>query len=291
MNNECLKRFASAVSDLFEDGWLRLWTMEEALESSNYYEQLGFPWCLGAVDCASWTWEAYPIEYQGMCKGKDRKPTVRMEVTTDDFLRIHWLNFGIPGSKNDIQIVNQSPFFNRIRSGRWPPACPSLNICGYAMKTFYFLADGIYPRLRFFVTTISSPSTAKEEAFCLQQEGARKAAERVFAVLFEQFAVLCRPSRLRDIKDMINIVKCCCILHNMIQVERKDKYTRSLEVMLPSYDIPEPEGLQLVIAPEESLAAANFWRENLATVESPADHAALKTSLVEYIWAKKGQIA
>jgi Plant transposon protein len=141
-NNECLKRFSSAVADLFEDEWLRLWTMEEALESSRHYEQLGFPGCLGAVDCASWVWEACPMAYQGMCKGKDRKPTVRMEVITDDFLRIYWLNFGIPGSKNDIQIVNQSPFFNRIRSGRWPPACTTLNICGFALKTFYFLADG-----------------------------------------------------------------------------------------------------------------------------------------------------
>jgi hypothetical protein len=42
------------------------------------------------------------MAYQGMCKGKDRKPTVRMEVIMDDFLKIYWLNFGIPGSKNGI---------------------------------------------------------------------------------------------------------------------------------------------------------------------------------------------
>jgi hypothetical protein len=231
--------------------------MEEALESSRHYEQLGFPGCLGAVDCASWVWEACPMAYQGMCKGKDLKPTVRMEVTMDDFLRIYWLNFGITGSKNDIQIVNQSPFFNRIRSGRWPPACPSLNMCGFALKRFYFLADGIYPRLRLFCTTIPSPAKAKEKAFCLQQEGARKAAERIVAVLFKQFAIIYRPSRLRDMKDMINIAKCCCIFHNIIQ-ERKDRYTVSLEVMLPSFDIPEPEGLQLVTVPEDPLAAAKF---------------------------------
>jgi Plant transposon protein len=115
----------------------------------------------------------------------------------------------------------------------------------------------------------------------VQQEGARKAAERIVAVLFKQFAIMYRPSRLRDMKDIINIVKCCCILHNTIQEERKDRYAGSLEVMLSSFDIPEPEGLQLVTVPEDPLAAAKFWRDNLATMESPTDHAALKQALVE----------
>jgi hypothetical protein len=147
------------------------------------------------------------MAYQGICKGNDHKPTVRMEVITNDFLSIYWLNFGIPGSKNDIQIVNQSAFYNRIRSGCWPPARPSLNIFGFALKTFYPLADGIYLHLRFFCTTIYSPATAKVKSFCVQQEGARKAAERVFSVLFKKFLILHSPSRIRYMKDMINIVK------------------------------------------------------------------------------------
>jgi hypothetical protein len=62
----------------------------------------------------------------------------------------------------------------------------------------------------------------------------------------------------------------------MIQEERKEKYTGSLQLMLPSCEIPEPEGLQLVTMPEEPLAAANFWWDNLATMESPTEHSALK---------------
>jgi hypothetical protein len=57
--------------------------------------------------------------------------------------------------------------------------------------------------------------------------------------------------------------------------------------LLPSYDIPKPEGLQLVIAPEELLAAENFL------VGQPGDHGLsggsfrVQESLVEYIGRRR----
>jgi Plant transposon protein len=106
-------------------------------------------------------------------------------------------------------------FFNRIIVGSWPRSCPDMDIAGFPLTWFYFLSDVIYPSLRFFVSSISGPRTAAEKMFYAQQEGARKAVERVFAVLFKRFHVLYRPSRLWHIEDMTAIVKTCVILHNM----------------------------------------------------------------------------
>jgi Plant transposon protein len=89
-----------------EDDWDRL---------TREYAQLGFPGCIGCVDCASWQWDCCPISWQGQCRGKEKRMTVRMEVITDDYLRIYWCNFGAPGARNDIQICHHSDLFNRIR--------------------------------------------------------------------------------------------------------------------------------------------------------------------------------
>jgi Plant transposon protein len=58
--------------------------MGEAQEIERQYRSLGFPGCLGCLDCASWQWDMCPIGWQGICKGKDFKPTLRMEVVCDD---------------------------------------------------------------------------------------------------------------------------------------------------------------------------------------------------------------
>jgi Plant transposon protein len=138
-----LKMFAEGVVVTFEAEWLRLPNEEEIRRIEKEYANLGFPGCLGCVDCASWSWEMSPIGWQGMYKGKDSKPAVRMEIICDDFLRIWWLNYGSPGAKNDINIYEQSDFFNKLRIGAWPTVLPEINIGDYSLKWFYFLCDGI----------------------------------------------------------------------------------------------------------------------------------------------------
>jgi hypothetical protein len=142
-NAQCVKKFCAAVVELFEGQWLRLPTMDDIREIEIQYRKLGFPGGIGCLDCASWEWDACPIGWQGLCKGKDSKPVLRMEGICDDFLWIWWVNFGAPGAKNDVQIFHHSPLFNSIRTGVWPPALPQIDIAGYPLKWFYLLTDGI----------------------------------------------------------------------------------------------------------------------------------------------------
>jgi hypothetical protein len=79
--------------------------------------------------------------------------------------------------------MNQSKVFNNLRTGRWPPACPDIDICGFKLKWFYLLSDGIYPAVRYLVSSFNRPWILKENLYAKQQEGARKAVERVFGVL------------------------------------------------------------------------------------------------------------
>jgi len=114
---------------------------------------LGFPGCIGYLDCAGWECDACPVVWHANYKGAAKKPTLRLEAVCDDYLYCWHLNLGVPGSKNDLNILYASSLFQRIRQGSWPTSQPKSTIAGMALTWFYYLTDGIYPDWRVFVKT------------------------------------------------------------------------------------------------------------------------------------------
>jgi hypothetical protein len=141
----CVKQFCAAAVDAFGDQYLLLPFANDLKRIEAKYSNLGLPGCIGAVDCASWQCGACPIAEQGLHRGKDGKPTLRLEAWCDDRLWIWSLFFGIPGSRNDINIMNVSPLFQSIRAGTLPPARPATNVEVLDLTWCYFLVDAIYP--------------------------------------------------------------------------------------------------------------------------------------------------
>jgi hypothetical protein len=128
--SECLKHFCAAVVNRFASNYLRSSTLEDLQAIEAEYCKLDFPGCIGCLDCVSWSWDKCPVVDQGRYGGRDKNPNVRMEVICDDKLRIWHLFFGVPGSRNDINIVNMSPLFLMIRTGTWPPGKPQRQFLG-----------------------------------------------------------------------------------------------------------------------------------------------------------------
>jgi Plant transposon protein len=190
---ESLHRLCSAVRKRFETEWLRRPNADELAAIEQHYATLGFPGCIGCVDVASWTWKNCPVGWQGQHIGKDKRPCNRLEVVCDDFLRIWHCNFGAPGARNDINIYNQSRYFNDIRSGSWPAVAPSISIEGFELGWYYLLRDGIYPRLKHLVSSMNATSP-RNKPFANQQEAAQKAVEHAFAVLFQRINIIYQPS-------------------------------------------------------------------------------------------------
>jgi hypothetical protein len=117
-----LKKVAEVIFCRFAAEWLRLPKIDEIAVIERHYRALGYQGCIGCVDCASWSWAMCPIGWQGLF-GKDKKPTIRMEVICDDYLILWWMNFGAPGAKNDINIFYQSPFLTRSERAVGHPRC------------------------------------------------------------------------------------------------------------------------------------------------------------------------
>jgi Plant transposon protein len=168
----------------------------------------------------------HPRALQGIHIGKDGIPNLRLECVCDLDLYIWHLSFGYPGVMNDLNILNLSRLFSKVLAGTFPPVKALYTIGDQEFDWVYFLTDGIYPKWRTFVQSLSSPTGSSQTRFASKQEYVRKCVECVFVVLFARFRILCTPSRLWDNGDMAEIMSACAILYNMIVVERKDGYSR-----------------------------------------------------------------
>jgi len=155
-----------------------------------------------------------PIAWHGMYIGHYREPTIILEAVASQDLWIWHDFFGMPGSLNDINVLDWSSIFAAFAEGRIAPVNYTINGHEYTMG--YYLLDGIYPNWSTFVKTIPRPLGAERKYFASKQESARKDLERAFGVLQSCFAIMRGPVRYWDEEMLAYIMKACIIMHNMI---------------------------------------------------------------------------
>ncbi|CAL9018056.1 unnamed protein product [Prunus brigantina] len=249
---ESMKRFVQAVIDIFGENYLR--------RPNN-------------ADISR-------LLAEGMyARGDHREPSLILEAVASKDLWIWHAFFGLPGSHNDINVLEHSPLFSDLREGRAPPANYSINGHDYTMG--YYLADGIYPSWATFVKTIPCPQGPKAKNFAAAQESARKDVERAFGVLQARFAIIRGPARFWDREMLQRIMKACIIMHNMIiEDERDDRLPRD-------YDVRNGESIDLVISHERTIEFQAFIRNHIR-IRDKGTHNMLQADLVEHLWGWRG---
>ena len=84
-------------------------------------ERRGFPGMLGSVDCMYWHWEKCPYAWKGMyTRGDHGVPTIILEAVASHDRWIWHAFFGVAGSNNDINVLNQSHLFVEQLRGEAP---------------------------------------------------------------------------------------------------------------------------------------------------------------------------
>lgn len=78
--NLCLDKFCISVSAGLNGTYLREPTTADIERIEQESRLVGFPYCIGCLDCSGWKWKNCPKAIQGIMKGKDGRPTVKMEV-------------------------------------------------------------------------------------------------------------------------------------------------------------------------------------------------------------------
>jgi hypothetical protein len=276
---ECLDKFARGVIELFRGEYLRPPTREDLERILRLNESRGFPGMLGSIDCMHWRWEKCPLAWRGQfTRGDYGVPTIILEAVTSHDLRIWHAFFGVAGSNNDLNVLNQSPLFFDAIKGEALQVHFSVN--GNEYNTGYYLADGIYPEWAAFMKSILAPQTEKHKLFAEYQEGARKDVERAFGVMQSRFSIVRRPARLWKRKSIARIMLACVILHNMIVEDEKEDET--IEI-----NLNESPGASIVLPPEVNVGGNLCFRDVLrrkATLHSRPQHTQLKSDLIEHIW-------
>jgi hypothetical protein len=164
--------------------------------------------------------------------GHKGSPTIILEAVASKDLRIWHAFFGMPGSHNDINVLQRSPIFDGIANGTTPPVNFVVNGNSYSMG--YYLADKIYPDWSTLVKTRSQPANAKDCVYAKAQESVRKDMERTFGVLRARFRIAMNPRRLWSMTDMNDIVTTCVILHNMVVEDERHLHTDACEFLEPN---------------------------------------------------------
>ncbi|XP_018459674.1 protein ALP1-like [Raphanus sativus] len=282
----CVENFVEAIIDLFGDQYLRRPTQDDLQRLLHQGEIRGFPGMIGSIDCMHWEWKNCPTTWKGQFSRGSRKPTIVLEAVADYDLWIWHAFFGLPGTLNDINVLDRSPVFDDIIYGQAPQVNFSVNGNPYSMA--YYLTDGIYPKWATFIQSIKLPQGPKAALFANKQEAVRKDVERAFGVLQARFAIVKNPARCWDIVKIGKIMRACIILHNMIvENERVDGTQHDLS----GFQQGEDDGSSSVNDDFSIDSPPNIADEDSVRISilDKKAHQRLKRDLVEHIWRKFGR--
>ena len=195
---KCVKRFAVGIVQVFGPEYLRAPNAQDIARLLEYNKARRFPVMLGSIDCMHWSWKNCPAAWHGQFQWHKKDSTIILESVADHETWIWHAFFGMPGSCNDINVLQRSPLMTRIAKGETPPVQYVAN--GQTYNYGYYLADGIYPRWQTFVKPVVKPLGKKEVDFHSAQAAARKDMERAFGILQSQFVIVRGSARFWDQK-------------------------------------------------------------------------------------------
>jgi hypothetical protein len=117
---ESLKHFVKVVVDIFGDEYLRAPNARDTGRLMTMNNARGFPRMLDSIDCMHWRWDKCPTAWRGAYTGHKDGTTMILEVVASQDLWIWHACFGLPGSLNDISVLNKSPLFQSLTFGMTP---------------------------------------------------------------------------------------------------------------------------------------------------------------------------
>jgi hypothetical protein len=186
----------------------------------------------------------------------------------------------MPGSHNDINVLDHSSLFKNLLYGLAPKCEYTIN--GNTYNQGYYLADGIYPDWATLVKTLLQPQGLEQKHFVKMQEARRKDVERAFGVLQARFAIVSRPARGWKHHNLKNIMKTCIILHNMIVEDEHNSYLQYV------YNGKASAVITLVEVVREGQISFASFLDNYNSMKDADTHIQLQNNLIKHQWEIKG---
>ena len=157
-----LKKFAVGVVELYGEKYLRSPTEEDIMMYCNKNAERGFPGMFGSIDCVHFEWDMCPSAFHGQHRNKDKEITNILEAIATHDTWIWHAFFGMPGSCNDLNVLDNSPFIANLMRGDFVGKHEYV-LKGTMRDWIYILTDGIYPPWAYFQKGFSQPMTDKQK--------------------------------------------------------------------------------------------------------------------------------
>ncbi|XP_060183449.1 uncharacterized protein LOC132613242 [Lycium barbarum] len=183
----------------------------------------------------------------------------------------------MPGTNNDINVLESSHLFSNLAKGIAPPALYVIQ--GNEYDVGYYLADSIYPKWSTIEQTMHEPQSQKKKYFAMKQESCPKDVERAFGVLQSRFTIIARPSRFWRKEVLHDILTSCIILHNMIIEDERD-------LNAPIQDAWEGPTPTVEMVVDENYRFEQFLARH-KKIKNKDAHFALRNALVEHLWEQR----
>lgn len=205
-------------------------TEEELAEVEKPYDKMGFPGCVGSTDVTHVPWGACPASERNDHVGKSGVPTLAYSVSCDHACKIMNVAAGVKGAENDKITVRFDGMVSKLRTEElYTNFAFRVNVVGnewMIKRGAYFICDGGYLRWR-CLQGVSDVTEYRDHflKWSKMMESVRKDIECVFGRMKKRFAVLTRPSLLRDKNLIDDVFFFCATLHNLLlEYDGLDKY-------------------------------------------------------------------
>ncbi|XP_012834538.1 PREDICTED: uncharacterized protein LOC105955367 [Erythranthe guttata] len=278
-----VKKICRHIVKVFGEIYLRNPNSEHIEKLLQVAESRGFPGMLGSLDCMHWEWKNCPTAHAGAYRGRNKKCTIILEAVASHDTWIWHAFFGLPGTNNDVNVLQKSTLFQALTNGTSIPV--NYSIKGRNYDVGYYLADGIYPKWSTLVQSIRVPKCAKETYFVQKHESYRKDVERAFGVLQARFAIIRGAARFWNKKDLHDVMFACIIMHNMIVEEERSGY---LNVILDYESSPTVPLAELSRDINNTKYVSFLGRHR--NLINQGEHNELRRRLVAHLWDKRDQL-
>ncbi|XP_071697509.1 uncharacterized protein [Rutidosis leptorrhynchoides] len=218
--------------------------------------------------------EKLPNAWKGQyTRGSQQGPTVMLEVVASHDMWIWHAFFGMAGSNEDSNVLNNSSIFDALKNVSVPLA--SFYVDGHHYTKGYYLGEGIYPDWATLIKGYSQSMDEKRAKFKRFQESARKGVERTFGVLQGRFDILKSPTRAIRFNKLKEYMNTCIMLHNMIQEDNGFQISLIKEAMLA-----DPYN-----RPRRNIINRSRDRDTISReIRDRRVHDQLREDLTEHIW-------
>ncbi|XP_020262276.1 uncharacterized protein LOC109838230 [Asparagus officinalis] len=112
-----MTKFCRAMVEIFAERYLRTPNANNIARLLYIGKKRGFLGMLGSLDCMHWKWKNYPTAWSGQYARRNGSPTIILEAVAAYDLWICHAYFGMPGTNNDINVLESSNLFSYLAQG------------------------------------------------------------------------------------------------------------------------------------------------------------------------------